>query len=391
MDGAANGIKPWRSYLFPVISLMLGVFLGRFIIGYISRLNSHGLFYGTLALYLLFILLLYGANYIQIAIHEAGPLLFGLLAGFRFGSYRIGSFIWIKKEGKIRFGRYTLHGSGGQCLMYLPEEGNVRKKGLVLYHMGGSILNALAGSLFFLLFLCFRKIPYAGPVFLLLGLFGIFHALLNGIPMETDTINNDGHNTRSILRDPRGAEAFCLQHRITEQSVKGVPLKDMPPHWFTVPEDEAMKNSMVATLAVSASNRLMEELQFDEADELIDHILSIQSGLVGIHRILLTCDRIYMELMRENRADQIQGFLSSKQKKYMKAMGKNLSVLRTEYALALLSERNTAKGQSIKAQFEAVAKTHPYQGDVSQERSFMELTDQRVYAIMFEGGFKDVL
>ena len=44
---------------------------------------------------------IYVAIIVQIIIHEAGHLIFGQLSGYEFSSFRIFSFMWIKKNGKI--------------------------------------------------------------------------------------------------------------------------------------------------------------------------------------------------------------------------------------------------------------------------------------------------
>ena len=47
----------------------------------------------------IFVLLLaiYLAMFIQMVVHEAGHLVFGLLTGYQFSSFRIGSFMFIKE------------------------------------------------------------------------------------------------------------------------------------------------------------------------------------------------------------------------------------------------------------------------------------------------------
>lgn len=49
----------------------------------------------------------------HIAIHEAGHLIFGLLTGYGFSSYRLGSFMLLKENGKLRFRRLSIPGTGG--------------------------------------------------------------------------------------------------------------------------------------------------------------------------------------------------------------------------------------------------------------------------------------
>ena len=51
---------------------------------------------------------------IQIVIHEAGHLIFGLLSGYQFCSFRILILMWIRSEGRIRLKRLSIAGTGGQ-------------------------------------------------------------------------------------------------------------------------------------------------------------------------------------------------------------------------------------------------------------------------------------
>ena len=61
---------------------------------------------GNMFIFLLGVLILFSLMYlsifIEMAIHEAGHLIFGLATGYKFLSYRIGSFTFIKEEGKIK-------------------------------------------------------------------------------------------------------------------------------------------------------------------------------------------------------------------------------------------------------------------------------------------------
>lgn len=57
------------------------------------------------------------AELIQIIFHEAGHLIFGLLTGYRFSSFRIVNLMWVKLDGRVQFRRLNFTGIGGQCLM----------------------------------------------------------------------------------------------------------------------------------------------------------------------------------------------------------------------------------------------------------------------------------
>ena len=62
----------------------------------------------------------------------------------------------------------------------------------------------------------------------------------------------------------------------------------------------------------------------------------------------------------------------------MKAMKSFSSVIRTEYALALLFEKDTQKAEENT--FEKVAKTYPYSQDIESERELMRIAESNLVA-----------
>ena len=58
---------------------------------------------------------------------------------------------------------------------------------------------------------------------------------------------------------------------------------------------------------------------------------------------------------------------------FMKAMKQFPSVIRTEYAYALLAEKDAAKAQEFERQFERCAAGYPYPNDIEAERELMQI------------------
>ncbi len=317
---------------------------------------------------------IYIAVFLQIIIHESGHLVFGLLSGYRFSSFRIAGFMWSLENGRIKCHRLSIAGTGGQCLMVPPDLQDGRIP-VMLYNYGGSLMNLIFSAFFLVLsFLC----PAYSPVRMFMEIaawIGAAFALMNGLPLRMGPVNNDGKNALDLSRSPEATRAFWIQLKANEMSSEGVRLKDMPDEWFTVPTDESMKNGIIASLGVIACNRLMDQHRFTEADTMMEHLLSLDSGIVGLNRSLLICDRMYVELITENRSDVLLGMLTQEQKKIMKSMNKYPSVLRTEYVYSLLSEKDKEKAEKIRAQFEKNAKTYPYAAEIKAEREFMEIAD----------------
>lgn len=314
---------------------------------------------------------MYAAMVLQIILHESGHLVSGLLSGYKFGSFRIFSLMWIKDGERIRFCRLSVAGTGGQCLMSAPQSEDWRFP-VTLYNLGGVIMNFVTAvaAVVAAVLIGFSTLP--GAMLMIFALAGLAFAILNGIPLHTSSVDNDGYNAYALRRNPKAMRAFALQMRIAGEGARGTRLKDMPSEWFEVPSDEDMKNSMVAVMGVFACNRLMDEMRFGEADALMAHLLEIDSGIVGLHRNMMMCDRIFIELITANRRDVVDAMLNDAQKLFMKRMGKFLSVLRTQYAYALLCEKDAQKAADIKAQFDRCAKRYPYPADVESEYELIE-------------------
>ena len=208
----------------------------------------------------------------------------------------------------------------------------------------------------------------------LLALAGIYGSITNGIPLRLGPVDNDGANALSLLRSREAVRSFWIQLKVNEQIAKGIRTNDMPEDWFALPsEEELQTSSLSAAIGVLAAGRLMDQHRFAEADALMERLLAMESKLPGLYRSQLLCERIFVELIGPNRPEVLEGFLTKEQQKMMKAMKNSLSVLRTAWALALLSEKDAAKVQKLSADFDRVAARYPYPCEVESERELMQL------------------
>ena len=367
-----------QSWIAIGLYVLLGAVSGILSVRYIEHFTGGGYSAGRKLINLgLIILIFYAAVIIQLVIHEAGHLVFGLLTGYRFCSFRIYSLMWLKENGKLRMKRLSIAGTGGQCLMAPPDMEN-GKLPVLLYNFGGAIMNLLTGAIFLALSFLLPELSFVSVFFMLLALVGVVFAIMNGVPLHMGPVDNDGCNALSLMRSQEARHAFWIQMKANELMSGGMRLRDMPEEWFAVPDDEAMRNSMISTIGVFAANRLMDEHRFGEADALMEHLLAIESGIVGLYRNLLTCDRIFVELITRNRPEAVSAMMTGDQKKIMKAMGKYPSVLRTEYALALLADGDTKKAENIRELFEKISPAYPYAGEIQGERELMNIAEEAV-------------
>jgi len=367
----------WQQYTAVAFFLLLGAVCGVLMVLYLEASATADRSPGEELLTLLSLFfLMYVAIFIHLIVHEAGHLVFGLLTGYRFSSFRILSFLWIREEGRLRLRRLSVAGTGGQCLMIPPDPVDGRFP-VLLYNLGGSLMNLALSLLCLGLYWGFGGGTYAATAALLFLVVGLILAAMNGIPMRMGQVDNDGYNALALGRDPVAMRAFWIQLKINEQIARGVRLKEMPEEWFLVPDDRAMKNSLTAAIGAFSCNRLMDEHRFAEADAQIAQLLSVDSGMPGIYRDLLRCDRLYIELITQNRREAVEDLRTKELQKFMKSMKTFPSVLRTEYAYARLALRESAQAERIRAQFEKRAKHYPYPSDIQSERELIELAEKK--------------
>lgn len=271
--------RKWGQIVSGLLGLLVGAVIGMVMSANIDA-QSFGEFFIKMSVGLLILLLSF---YLHTMIHEAGHLVFGLLSGYSFTSFRIGSFQWTKTNGKLRFSRFSLAGTGGQCLM-CPPDAPSGKVPVVLYNLGGSIMNLIVGGIALAIYLLMDMDMIGSFVFSCMALAGLLTAMVNGIPLRMNMIDNDGYNALSLRKNPTAMDAFVLQLNVNACIAQGQRLQEMPDQWFRLPPDEDMQNSLVAVQGAIASSRLLDQQNYAEAYKLIGHLLSIPSGLTALNR-----------------------------------------------------------------------------------------------------------
>lgn len=319
------------------------------------------------------IVMLTAASYLQLILHEGGHLVCGLLTGYRFVSFRIGSWMVQRENGRLRWHRYTLAGTGGQCLLAPPKitDGKMPYK---IYNLGGALTNLLFALLSGLLAIKYSDIWAAKVFFEMTALVGVGMALTNGIPLRAQGIANDGANARDLGKDPAALQAFWVQLSMNAKQADGVALRDMPEEWFALPA-EGLDNILVATQAVLHANRLMDEQRFAETAQAIDELEAQETAILPLHRNLLLCDRLTCALLTgEEPQPWLDRWNGKEMQAFRRQMRNFLCVLRTEYLAALLAEKDAAKAETFRARFEKQAKTYPYAAEAASERALLELS-----------------
>ena len=339
--------------------------------GYIYANYPRDLSMGHHYLILFSLIFLYiGVSTIDAAIHEAGHLVFGLLTGYRFVFYRVMSIMVLRRGGRLHICRHSLRGTGGQCAMSPPEPVD-GKFPVMLFNLGGCVFNLLGAAGWFGILL----LVAGHQLGMLLALWGIVDsltgALVNGLPLKTKTVTNDGYNAVSLGNDPEALKSFHTQMRYMELLVEGVRLRDMPEEWFYMPDPERMKSRILSFHGAALVSRELDRGDHDAALAVLDTLLSVESGLPEASLGLYELERAYLLLLKGERPE-----LSKRAKQARKLFARSLTTQRFEYAWWTLAEKNARKARQARRNFGRIARHYPYPGDLASELEALDRVDE---------------
>ncbi|MBE5814936.1 MAG: hypothetical protein E7320_07000 [Clostridiales bacterium] len=369
----------WGQWLMVACYLLFGAFFG---ILMVQTMDTASLNYATdgqvLLIWLALLVGLYVIFFLEIVLHEAGHLVFGLLTGYGFVSFRVGSLMLLKNEQGWRVRKFRLGGTGGQCLLDPPPiiDGKMPH---VLYNLGGVIVNLIAAVVCFgCTFLC-EDGTLVHALLVTAACVGLLFALTNGLPVPMEQAN-DGRNALDLGKEPEALTAFRTQLVVNKLNVNGMRLKDMPAEYFVWPGQESRSNVLIAGIAILCANRLLDGHRFGECAVRLDEMLADEpEKLPGMFRKLLLNDRIYLHLL-EGESEIAQQLMTKEQLKFMKVMNGQLPIHRTAYAYALLAEGNSANAEWALEEFEKAAKNYPHEQEIASERELIALAQQQAEA-----------
>lgn len=317
---------------------------------------------------LLQLIVFYLGMFVNICIHECGHLLFGLLSGYKFQSIRFGSLMFCKVNGKIKISKYTLAGTGGQCLM-IPPQVNEDELPTSLYNWGGVIMNMVLVIIFGITFFIAKNSPIVRFISVLFVLVGIFFIILNGIPFES--MGNDGYNAVRLKRNLKSKHAFYIQLLIASELAKNHAVTDMPSEWFQWEYDEN-DDAMAMSQGVMRLNWLIYSKRIEEAYCLSEFLLEHASALVEIHQMMIQAEHLYCMIILNKDENEIKSEFMDKQKSF-KALKKNPSIQRLLFVYYSVIEKDENKAREAKKNFEKIALTYPYPCEIMGERELMDM------------------
>lgn len=378
-------MKKKGNTLTKVLLLVVHVFIGFCVGFFISKflIDSGASLADILLRLLLAVVLFLFAFVLQIVLHEAGHMLAGLAAGWRFVSFRIFNVMLLRRDGRYRLTSFGIPGMAGQCLMSPPDLPAAQCR-FMSYEAGGFIANAVI-TLVALAVLLWGgdRLGLGWTIFLFsLIVSGLVLVLSNGVPLEAGGIPNDGMTIRHLRRDPSLAEVLVNLLRCNAMQMDGVRLKDMPDDCFgamTVADCSGYNGTMLAMMRMS---REIDRHDFESAATLARELKAHEADIPGIYVMELTREYIFLKLLGYDAPCEVGQIRDKKMSAFLKAMSScYLPVVRLLYASALLDEHDEAKAATLRARFDKLAARYFSPADAESERELMDIIDSRAAAV----------
>lgn len=310
------------------------------------------------------------ATMILIPLHEAGHLVCGLLTGYKFVSFRVFNFTFIKIGGRLRVKRYAVEGTGGQCLL-TPPDLPLERIPTGWYNFGGVLANIIAvAAVVPLLFI--KGNPLLSEVTVIFMIAGAFLILTNGIPMKISGVGNDAYNMILLRKNLLSKRGLVDALRANALIQEGVRPKDMPDEWFDVPVDIDYSDQLQVSLPMMAASRKVDEIEYAEAREMYEDIYSHKKEIIPLYVSEIECELVFLRLV-EGDVRGAEELLTPKLRKYIETFSKTMSSKeRILCAISLFIDNDRDKALEIYHGLQSRKDTYLLQGEVKSDLDIMK-------------------
>lgn len=311
------------------------------------------------------------AYLLHIVLHEAGHLIAGLLTGYEFVSFRIGSIVWVKNQDqKIEMRRMKIQGTGGQCLM-CPPDVDVEECPYKLYHAMGGLVNIVIGLAAVSLASVLPQNLVTFCIFEEFGVIGIGLGLVNLVPSKSGGIQNDGYNLLDLNRNLLAKKCINLVLTINALLTVADSYDDLPK---TIVNDLMsmdfkqmdLSNSSIANAFNYQTALLYVNGEYEKEYELVKYIAE-KSEILPIFRNEAKCECLFYELINGASKEEIEKRYDKSLKRYIKATMLYPSRQRLMYAYYKLYEKDDTKAEKCMKALEKMIDTYMVKADAIHE------------------------
>lgn len=307
---------------------------------------------------------------ILIPVHEGGHLVCGLLTGYKFVSFRIFNLTFIKVNNRLKVKKFSVAGTGGQCLL-LPPDMETAKVPAAWYNAGGVLANIIVLLLVLPLF-TLNMHPFLIEAICIFCITDAILILANGIPMKLGGISNDGYNCIFINRNLQSKQAMLCQLRSNALIQEGVRPKDMPREWFEYNAPIDYTNPLEVSIPLMHASRLVDEMRFDQAKAEFEELYNHKTDIIGLYVNEIACELAFCAIVMGDKERAVE-LLDSKLRKYIDTYSKTMSgKQRLLCAISLYVDNDKAKAVEIYQNLVDSQDGYLLQGEVKSDLAIMK-------------------
>lgn len=357
---------------------LLGVVIGGIIVvaftdtslgEYLAKFGKIGIGEGVMV-FLVAIVSLCISILILIPVHELGHLICGLLSGYKFVSFRILNWTFIKEGGKIRIKRFAVAGTGGQCLMTPPDR-PLDEIPVNLYNAGGIIANLIV-LLIVLPFFFLKLNPFVAEALGIFAMTDFIMLLMNGIPMQAGGLGNDAYNMLQLKKNTLSRLGIFNQLSANALIQQGVRPKDMPDRYFFRPDVINYRNALEVSIPLMYAGRLLDNGKYEEALAEMEDLYRHKEEIMPLYVKEIACELAFLYL-HFGMLEQAGEILDKDLRKYVETYSKVMtSKVRLLFAIALYLDNDREKAMAMLNDLRNRRNDFLLQGEVESDIALME-------------------
>lgn len=321
---------------------------------------------------LLLILAMLLAIPFMVVTHESGHLIFGLLTGYKFISFRIFSMMLLRENGKFKIKKHKVPGTAGQCLMAPPRKKNGQYP-YVLYNLGGILVCAFLSLIPMVISLFFLEYEMLAMPLFVFGFVSFFMNLMNAIPTNGKSMMNDATNLRMANRSIAGREALWNQLEYIHLHSKDVRTADMPTEMFFHPTEEDLGNILVQWQVFANIERYEDMGDYEQAQAETYAILEKAPFLPQLYRDLFELEAVYIGAILGNDTERVSKYYQALEKR--KLVKNTVNFARARFAYLALCQKDENAVAAARQTYEAKIKKEPYLASADFEHRQMAQID----------------
>ena len=315
---------------------------------------------------------------VHLILHEAGHLIAGLLTGYRFLSFRVFKFTLVKTEDGLRWKKFHIAGTGGQCILELPEDQDVETVPWFWYNAGGVLMNLIIMLLSIGLLRLLNPGVVGFALLAMLAFVGLFMAMMNGVPANIGGISNDGHNIWMLWRRPAERRYFLRSLQIAGQLSRGKRMSEMPEEWTEDRPITEKSSCLELTSRLTYMALLEDKGELDKARQVAEELMALGKKLPQLLQMEVANERVMLELMTINRQEVINVVWTKQVARYTEA-GCKYSPIKCAvlYAYELLYNHDAEKAEGYKRQLEVHKNGYTMPGEALTALRLIESIEEK--------------